>query len=153
VHVDAWRETYPGMLPAFVLDALSYEERAQQWTQSLERGGACTYVAEHDGHIVGFASGGPNREDGYPEYPGELQTLYLLRSAQGLGLGRALFETVRDWLRARELEPFMVWVIAANPACRFYERFGATRIVTQESEIRGALVLDCIYAWPKPERS
>jgi GNAT superfamily N-acetyltransferase len=149
VHVDAWRETYPGMFPAFVLDALSYAEREEQWTDALTAGGSCLFVAEVDEQIVGFAAGGPNREDLADEYPGELWAIYLLQAAQGRGLGRVLFEAVRGWLRVRELEPFLLWAVADNPACGFYERLGGTRIVTQPADIRGAQVIECAYAWPR----
>ena len=149
VHVDAWRETYPGMFPAFVLDALSYAEREEQWTGALTAGGSCLFVAEGDEQIVGFAAGGPNREDRADEYPGELWAIYLLQAAQGRGLGRVLFEAVRGWLRVRELEPFLLWAVADNPACGFYERLGGTRIVTQPADIRGAQVIECAYAWPR----
>lgn len=147
VHVDAWRETYPEMLPAFVLDALTYAEREHQWSEALAAGGSCLYVAEVDGAIAGFASGGPNREPGYEAYPGELWAIYLLRAHQGRGLGRALFVAVRDWLRAHGLEPFLLWVVAGNAACSFYERLGGTRILTQQAEIRGANILESAYAW------
>jgi len=147
VHVDAWRETYPGMLPAFVLDALTYAERERQWIEALPAGGSCLYVAAVDGTIAGFAAGGPNREPGYEAYPGELWAIYLLRAHQGRGLGRALFAAVRDWLGARGLEPFLLWVVTGNPACSFYERLGGTRIRTQPAEIRGAQILESAYAW------
>jgi GNAT superfamily N-acetyltransferase len=135
------------MLPAFVLDALTYSEREQQWTDALTAGASCLFVATIDDAVVGFASGGPNREPNYKAYPGELWAIYLLRAHQGHGLGRALFDAVRTWLRARHLEPFLLWAIADNPACAFYERLGGARIVTQSADIRGALVIECAYAW------
>jgi GNAT superfamily N-acetyltransferase len=137
------------MFPAFVLDALSYAEREQQWSDALAAGGSCLFVAEVELQIVGFAAGGPNREDRADEYPGELWAIYLLQARQGRGLGRTLFEAVRAWLHARELEPFLLWAVADNPACGFYERLGGTRIVTQPADIRGAQVIECAYAWPR----
>lgn len=151
VHVAAWHETYPGMLPQSVLDAVTHEEREAQWSASLARGGSCLFVAEADGTPAGFAAGGPNRDPAYAEYPGELWAIYLLQRAQRRGLGRALFETVRGWLHARGLEPFLLWVLADNPACAFYERLGGTRVVTQAALIRGAQVVECAYVWPRTE--
>jgi GNAT superfamily N-acetyltransferase len=148
VHVDAWRETYPGLLPAFVLDALTYEEREAQWSDALERSEGCLYVAEIDGTIGGFAAAGPNRAPEY-DFPGELWSIYLLRAYQRRGLGRALFEATRAWLRERGLEPFYCWALDGNPTTEYYERMGATRIITQQAEIRGAVVAECAYAWPR----
>jgi GNAT superfamily N-acetyltransferase len=151
VHVDAWRETYPGLIPHFVLDALSYAERERQWSSAMATGESCLFVAEVDGEIVGFAAGGPNREDDARGYPGEVWAIYLLRAHQGLGLGRALFDAVRGWLRTHGLEPFLLFAVDGNPACGFYERLGGTRILTQLADIRGAQVMECAYAWPRTE--
>jgi GNAT superfamily N-acetyltransferase len=149
VHVDAWRETYPGMLPAAVLNALTYGEREAQWHEALRSGGGCLFVAEVDGRIVGFACGGPNREAAdEAAYPGELYAIYLLRAYQGLGLGRALFDAVGAWLRSHRLTPFLLWVISDNPSCAFYERLGGRCIVSRRpTDVRGANVFESGYSW------
>ncbi|HAZ40288.1 MAG TPA: GNAT family N-acetyltransferase, partial [Exiguobacterium sp.] len=83
VHIDAWRETYQGIIPDPYLAQLSYEKRTKQWEQTLvdQR----VYVVELEDEVVGFAQGGPNRRDARE---GELYAIYVLRASQGQGLGK-----------------------------------------------------------------
>ena len=55
VHVDAWRETYRGIVPDEILNQLSYERRAQQWKRSIAERHQCLFVAEDAGRIAGIA--------------------------------------------------------------------------------------------------
>src|SRR5437763_1649621 len=80
VHVDSWRESYKGIVPAEYLAGLSYERYHSGWAQRLCKApeSQFVYVVEDEtGQIVGFASGGPQREQNLPGYPGELYTIYL----------------------------------------------------------------------------
>ena len=80
VHVDVWRTTYVGIVPDEYLAGLAYEPREQMWRQSLADRARpeCTLVAENDQRvIIGFATGGPERE-GNTIYRGELRAIYLL---------------------------------------------------------------------------
>jgi len=136
------------MIPQFVLDALTYEQREHQWNQALVDGESGVFVAQSGGDVAGFACGCRNRDPDYETaYPGELQSIYLLERYQQKGLGRALFDAARTWLKAQGLVPFMLWVVTDNPACAFYERLGGTRIVTRPTDVRGANVIESGYAW------
>ena len=53
-HVEAWRESYAGLVPDAVLAALDPHVRAAMWRDVLAKGGA-VHLAERDGAIVGFA--------------------------------------------------------------------------------------------------
>jgi GNAT superfamily N-acetyltransferase len=101
-------------------------------------------VAERNDSIVGFVAGGPARDDA-PPTPGELHALYLLARQHGLGIGRGLFERIRDSLTKRSLMPMSLWVIEGNPACRFYERMGGRRTVRQAAVIRGTEIFELAY--------
>ena len=75
VHVDSWRTTYAGIVPADFLEGMSYEDFEVRWRGWMSESGGygIFYVAElPPDQIIGFASGGPRREDQYPEYEGEL---------------------------------------------------------------------------------
>lgn len=63
-----------------------------------------TWVAEEpDGTLVGYCHVGPGKlpHADFREGDGELYQLYLLRRAQGSGLGRQLLDVGLDWLEAR----------------------------------------------------
>jgi GNAT superfamily N-acetyltransferase len=156
VHVDSWREAYANLLPAAVLDALSYAERERQWGEWLARSDIDIFVAEErvpeegapeaPGTIVGFSAGGAKRDEGV-DVPGELYAIYLMARFHGAGVGRALFEAVRTCLRARRLTPFQLFVIAGNPACAFYERLGGRSVLTQPANVRGANIVEHVYVF------
>ena len=96
VHVDSWRSTYPGIVPAEYLDGLSYRSRESHWKGLLttDRPEMSYFVAEtQGGDIVGFANAGPERE-GNRVYQGELYAIYILEEYQRMGLGRRLFSSV-----------------------------------------------------------
>ena len=60
-HVEAWREAYAGLVPDAVLAALDPQQRAAMWRDALAKG-AAVHLAERNGAIVGFGSGGPQRD-------------------------------------------------------------------------------------------
>src|SRR5688500_8442383 len=124
VHVDSWRSTYRGIVPDEYLDSLTYANRERMWRQVLgefaERHVA--HVAEDaDTGVVGFALGATADE---PGFDGEMLAIYLLSDHQGVGVGRRLMATVAKDLAARGMGSLIVWVLAENPARRFYEALG-----------------------------
>ena len=62
VHVQAWREAYPAIVPAAVLDALDSAERAAMWTRVLNAGEAVWLARDSAGTLQGFAAAGPQRQ-------------------------------------------------------------------------------------------
>ncbi|WP_410501715.1 GNAT family N-acetyltransferase [Exiguobacterium acetylicum] len=138
VHIDAWHETYQGIISDSYLAQLSYAKRTKQWEQTLvdQR----VYVAVSGEEVVGFAQGGPSRSDARE---GELYAIYVLRASQGQGLGKALFQRIADDLA--EYETMQVAVLRDNPACRFYERFGGQIIEESMIERGGVELFQRVY--------
>ena len=58
VHVESWRTTYAGIVPAAYLAGLDETLRTKMWSSWLG-GETLVLVAELDGKIVGFAHFGP----------------------------------------------------------------------------------------------
>lgn len=150
VHVDSWRTTYPGIVPAEYLAGLSYRKRELVWIDILAAGrpAESNFVAETDcGEIVGFAGGGPKRE-GNPAYPGELYAVYLLEEYQRAGVGRRLVSAVARQLLADGFPSMLTWVLEDNcPARRFYEGLGGTEVGRQTITIGGADLVEVAYGW------
>ena len=146
VHVDSWRTTYKGIVPDSFLESLSYERREQIWTRGIEENKV--YIAEDKhGQIVGFASGGKERTGKYEAYIGELYAIYLLEGQQGKGLGQKLFQSVVEDLKEKKLNSMLIWALAENPACRFYEKLGGKKIDTAKIEIDGKKLDEFAYGW------
>lgn len=149
VHVDAWRTTYRGIMPAEFLAGLSYENRQRQWTRSLGDPEANhIYVAQEASKaVVGFAAGG--RElSGDPAYTGELYAVYVLEAHQGKGLGRRLMASVADRLVRAGRPSMLLWVLADNlQARRFYEMLGGEELREQQIDIGGTKYDEVAYGW------
>ncbi len=149
VHIESWRTTYRGIIPDAYLATMSYEHRQQNW---LQRFGdfetpTYTYVAvDSTGRLVGFCGGGMERE-GDPFYQSELYAIYLLEEVQRRGIGRRLMHMLAARLIQERMRSMLARVLAANPACQFYEALGGTIIRTIKIEIGGAKLAERIYGW------
>ncbi|MGI0130121.1 MAG: GNAT family N-acetyltransferase [Thermoplasmata archaeon] len=151
VHVETWKTTYREMVPDDRLDALTVEGDIAggfgRWLRSPPEDVA-QFVAERGPEgIVGFALGGPNREPD-PAFLGELGAIYVRKSQQGRGVGRALVGAVARHLVRIERPSTIVWVLAQNPYRRFYERLGGIHVRERigQSRLAGA-VPEVSYGW------
>jgi ribosomal protein S18 acetylase RimI-like enzyme len=149
VRTDTWRATYRGHMPDAVLDALGYDGSLRREYLSRQRPQLFTLVAEHDGEVVGFCSGGPSREaDGL--HPGEIYAIYVLPQHHGHGHGSALLRAGARELVARGWDGMLIWVLRENaPSRSFYERMGGRHVAGSdiEREIEGTRVVEAAYAW------
>lgn len=147
VHVQAWRESYGGLVPPAALDALSVEKRAAQWQNTLGDPERLTLVAEDGGAVRGFGSCGKVLWTGLST-DSEISSLYLLNAIKRRGVGRLLFGQLLAGLAGRGFTSTGLWVLTANaPARRFYEAMGG-RTGNTRIERRGDVVLDEIaYLW------
>lgn len=83
------------------------------------------FVAEQDGHIVGFQGIDPFM----PAIPSMAHVAqmgtYVLPAYRGLGIGQRLFEASCDFARRHGYEKIVIYVRAGNgEAQRFYRRLG-----------------------------
>ncbi|MDQ5824002.1 MAG: GNAT family N-acetyltransferase [Chloroflexota bacterium] len=147
VHIESWRTTYKDMVPQHIIESFTYEQREELWRRALSPGSrSFVYVAEEGDEVVGFASGGPAREDA-PHHAAELYAIYLLQEHQGKGIGRRLFEAVVRELARRGLYSMAIWVIAQNPACGFYEAMGGRKVYERQEEADGVTIEEIGYGW------
>jgi ribosomal protein S18 acetylase RimI-like enzyme len=151
VHVDAWRTTYRGILPADSLASLSYERRERGWSEilALELGRRqFTYVAEDQtGQIVGFSNAG-RETSGDPVYTAELYAIYVLEPFQHRGLGRRLMRVAVDALIRAGHTRMLLWVLADNAlARRFYDRLGGRVLREKPIELFGVNPNLVAYGW------
>ncbi len=147
VYVDGWRTTYPGIVSDEYLANMSYEEHVHRWVRILSTSDGFIYVAEDEpGNIVGFIWGGPEH-NGDSDYKGELHAIYILKSHQGLGLGRSLTRVLAEKLLEVGIESMIVWVLAANPSRHFYESLRAQFVRRGPYEVGGITLDDLGYGW------
>ncbi|MGI8772220.1 MAG: GNAT family N-acetyltransferase [Acidobacteriaceae bacterium] len=108
------------------------------------------YVADVDGEIVGFVSGGGIREP-LQDYDAELFAIYLLQEAQGRGLGTALLKKLAHSLGVQGFKSMAVWVLESNLSNYFYQKSGALPVLSKEREIGGAMLSVLAFGWPDLE--
>jgi ribosomal protein S18 acetylase RimI-like enzyme len=150
VHVRAWRETYPGLLPQTALNRMSIAVHARRFGQSLTRAkpGEVTLLAEGAQGGVGYASGALLGGEGRAA-DAEVFTLYLVRAAQGGGLGKALLRATARVLKAEGARSLMLFVLSRNEMARgFYERLGGEAFAEVASNGWGEGQTETAYRWP-----
>lgn len=150
VSVDTWRTTYSGLVPDALLATIDYADRERTWSAKLCAANPplFAYVAtDPAGSVVGFASGGPEREAD-PVYTGELYALYIQAGRQRSGLGRQLVAAVAGRLLADGHTAMLLWVLATNPARGFYEHLGGLYLREQPLTLGTTTLYEVAYAWP-----
>ena len=157
VHVQSWRATYPGILPAAEIERHTLARRAGMWTRVLQVPAPGLFVAVAadeagvDG-VRGFASTGAFRVEptggvgqGEGQGDGELNALYVLPGAQRQGMGRRLFDAGANALREAGFHAMRCWVLQGNPAIAFYERLGGARVASKTFMVDGVAVEEHCY--------
>jgi ribosomal protein S18 acetylase RimI-like enzyme len=132
IHVAAYDETYRGIAPPEVFEDLNLERRTGQWRRFFAepRPDAAAFLIEQDGRASGFGSNAVDRSGATPV--GWIKALYLLKRAQGCGLGRAMLATLAEDLAAKGAHQVRLDVAAGNDhAEAFYQRLGGTLLSSQ----------------------
>ena len=152
VHLNSWRETYSSLLPVSFIDRLplSFQQRMNSWDKVLDGDfeSRSIWVAEADTFgIVGFAVVDKARDDQFKDY-GEIGAIYLLKAFHGTKTGFELLKAGMLSLIELGYHRAYCWVLEGNPTIRFYERSGARKTATQQTdEIGGERVQELAFIW------
>jgi len=153
VHVEAWRETYRGLVPDSVLAGLSVERRVRAWTDMLasrvagDQQAPAIFVVEEEGRVVGFGAAGPSRDEGL-RCDGEVGSIYLLDGYKRHGIGRRLFQRLLISLVQRDCRSAGLWVLDTNAAARrFYEAMGGRAGPTKIDARPDVILHEIAYIW------
>lgn len=146
VQVDTWRTSYKNIVPDNYLKKMKYESREDLWEKVIPS--QIVYVAENEKEeIIGFASGGEQLGSDYPNYKGELTTIYVLEEYQNKRIGKLLFTSVTQDLVRNGIFSMVVYVFEENPSKYFYEYFNAEKIDQTVSVIEGKSINEIVYGW------
>lgn len=145
VNTTSWKTTYKGIVSDTYLTNL--QPNTKRWEELLDQK-IIVYVAEDaDGNIVGFASGGPDRTQDYPDY-GEIYAIYLLEEYQGKGSGSRLMAKVMNELQLLGMSSILVWALKDNTYRQFYEKIGGQLVDGEKTfEIGGESLVEVAYKW------
>lgn len=126
VHVKSWQTTYTGIIPDEVIQSRDLDNRIAIWTRILRNPNpdSVLLVAEDNESIVGFVHAGKPQEI-TDKFDSEIYAIYLLKRAQGNGIGRQLIQTCAKELYAKGHQSLMLWVLKGNDDSQgFYEYMG-----------------------------
>ena len=144
VFESAWREAYRGIIPGVTLEKMLTRRGPRWWRSTVTRGRPLVVIDLGQG-IAGYISYGRCRDRSLPA-EGEIDEFYLLPEYQGLGLGRRLFQAVRNDLRDKGMNKVAVWALEDNErACAFYERMGGRSVARVEERIGGKPLAKVAY--------
>lgn len=150
VEVEAWRDTYPTLLPQdYLVKRLDVRHATESWRRRLARRPRNTLVAEAPeapGGIAGYAAWGRSRIASLPA-GGEIYELYLLPTERDRGWGRRLCSAVAERLVRSGTTALYVEVLEGNPARFFYEAMGARLAAHSRHPFAGNALPALVYAW------
>lgn len=146
VYVKTWQETYLGVVPYGYLYAMSAPELEQGFLNEQQRKQVISYVAEDTGGIVGFISGGYERQ-GDTIYNGEIYALYVLKNQQRQGIGTKLVSALAAQFNSFRIYSMLVWVLEHNPYRRFYEKLNGMYLRNHRLPFAGEVVDVAAYGW------
>jgi ribosomal protein S18 acetylase RimI-like enzyme len=130
IHAEGFNAAYGGNVPSGVLAERGFEQRRGQWQTVLAAQASRSHmlVAEDDGRVVGFSSGGPSRDvDARPAAEAQVFTLFVAEAERGTGVGRALLERSLERLAREGFREVTLWMVPENErGARFYEAAGFT---------------------------
>src|SRR6266545_737539 len=150
IQLAAWRATYGDLNPAMV-DGLDLERTADNWAQTANCATHRLQLVQCDGTTVGYAFSGP--ADGEADSVGELDAVYLLPSAQGLGAGRLLVEDALTGLAEAGFAECLLWVAEQNAHARGFTSTSAsvpTAAGTSGVDFRSSATAGC-YQLRRPD--
>lgn len=123
LYFKTWQAVYQGITSQAFYAYLTLEQAQIDLAEAIATG-ELFFGAVIDGEIVGFVSVRENTTD-LPDDVWELHRLYVLPDFQGQNLGRALVNTVRDYLKVQQkASRYFLFVVDSNPAKQFYQKLG-----------------------------
>lgn len=151
-QVRAWRDNYSELLPSWVIDGFSAEERVAAWRQILRRpsfhDNAFVVVAGDDSGIavLGAASNQRSPKLKALGYTGQIEAIYVRKDLQHHGLGLGLLRRMFIELGARGHKTASHWLMRCNQrGVHFLETTGA-QLLNVASNARDAAD-DLAYGW------
>ncbi len=149
VHVEAWQETYKGLLCEEYLNSISVGEKTKKWKEIIQddvKTERILVIENELRDIVGFAFYGVNNEKEY-EYDGDLHAMYILKAYQNRGYGSKIIKIAVKELVDLGCNSLIIWALKYNPYCRFYEKIGGIKVGERQHTYGNQEVKLVGYGW------
>lgn len=150
VHVESTRDAYAPL--ARVWPEADWEGKKRYWEARLAANPTeprrVDLVAEAQGRVVGFISGGEARQAGIGAEV-EIYVIHVLPEYRGTGIGGRLWSDACSRIRGNGLCAMYVATLAELRCCSFYEQRGGLSAHRSARMFYGAPATDVIYVWNK----
>ena len=130
IYVQTWRDTYLSVIPYGYLSSMSIPRHEKAFFNELNRKQIISFVAEDAGRVMGFITGGYER-NGDEIYSGEIYTLYVMKNLQRRGLGTQLVSALAIKFNRLGIYSMLVRVLKLNPYRRFYKKINGIYLKTE----------------------
>lgn len=133
INVNTWKVAYKGLLPDEILDNRNVtEKRIEHSQEAIKTKDKIHFVAEENGEIVGFLTGGDSRDETVP-VDFEVYALYVSPLMQRKGIGQALLDA---FMKEINYAPFYLYALKSNQNARqFYIKNGGMELPEFEKEL------------------
>ena len=146
IYVQTWQDTYLSVVPYGYLSAMSVAQHEKAFYNELKSRQITGFVAEDAGRVIGFITGGYERQ-GDDIYGGEIYTLYVLKNLQRRGVGAKLVSALAMQFNRSGIYSMLVRVLKHNPCRRFYNKINGTYIKAERMPFAGEVMEVEIYGW------
>ncbi len=137
LYVINHRETYRGLLPEAYFTGLTEEYAKEKWAGFREQPGNQLWAAYEGDAFLGFAAG---RQD--PELPDAwyLDSLHVVQTARGKGIGSALIQINGSYARKNGYARMSICIIRGNEQARdLYQKRGAEHFSFFDDDFCGSV--------------
>jgi ribosomal protein S18 acetylase RimI-like enzyme len=146
IYVQTWRDTYLSVIPYGYLSSMSIPRHEKAFFNELNRKHIISFVAEDAGRVIGFITGGYER-NGDEIYSGEIYTLYVMKNLQRRGLGTQLVSALAIKFNRLGLYSMLVRVLKLNPYRRFYKKINGIYLKTEHLPFAVEIMDVETYGW------
>ncbi len=146
VYVQTWQDTYLSVIPYDYLSSMSIPRHEQAFFNELNSKHIISFVAEDAGRIIGFITGGYER-NGDAIYSGEIYTLYVLKNLQRKGIGTKLVSALAMQFNRLGIYSILVRVLKLNPYRQFYKKINGTYLKTERLPFANEIMDVETYGW------
>ena len=146
VDLESRRLAYRNILPESYLSKLSLPENQKVWENRLQEMGRFILVAEEEKALIGYIYAG-RAEKEQSGYEGEVYAIYLLPAYQRTGVGSRLLRSASERLSSAGINSLLIWVLAANPATKFYEALGGEYLKSTSNCVAGMMFESIAFGW------
>lgn len=146
IYVQTWQDTYLSLIPYGYLSSMSIARHEKAFLSELSGNHIISFVAEDAGRVIGFITGGYER-NGDVIYSGEIYALYVLKNQQRRGIGTNLVSALANQFDRSGIFSMLVRVLELNPYRRFYKKINGLYLKTERQPFAGENMDIETYGW------